>query len=170
MTRTPTVSGPGNLALRGRRPPAPARSAPTRSASGGALPAGLLPRLVLPSPNGSAICALLAGQGVAVVGASLRNRRAVGRWLRRPGTGRQRMAVNPWERWPDGSLRPAIEDLWGAGGLLGALVEDGRTGLSPEARTVAAGFDLVADDVAAELDRSSAVPVLVDGVFVRDER
>jgi 2-phosphosulfolactate phosphatase len=152
------------------------------------------PRLVLPSPNGSTISALLAGQGVTVVGASLRNRRAVARWVQRPGAGRRRVAVIPaGERWPDGSLRPAIEDLWGAGAVIGALIEDGRTGLSPEARAAAAAFDPVADDlgralhgcvsgvelgalgfgedvdVAAELDRSGAVPVLVDGAFVPDE-
>jgi len=156
--------------------------------------AGPMPRLVLPSPNGSTISALLAGQGITVVGASLRNRRAFARWLQRSGAGRRRIAVIPaGERWPDGSLRPAIEDLWGAGAVVGALIEDGRTGLSPEARTAAAAFDLVADDVgralrgcasgvelddlgfrgdvdvAAEPDRSNAVPVLVDGVFVPDE-
>lgn len=157
--------------------------------------AGPTPRLVLPSPNGSTVSALLAGQGVTVVGASLRNRRAVARWLQRPGAGRRRIAVIPaGERWPDGSLRPAIEDLWGAGAVVGALVEDGRTGLSPEARAAAAAVDTVADDlgralhgcaggieldalgfgddvdVAAELDRSDAVPVLVDGAFVPDRK
>jgi 2-phosphosulfolactate phosphatase len=156
---------------------------------------GSLPRLVLPSPNGSTISTLLAGQGVMVVGASLRNRRAVARWLQRSDAGRQRIAVIPaGERWPDGSLRPAIEDLWGAGAVLSALTQDGRTGLSPEAHVAAAAFDLVADDVgralhgcasgveldglgfpddvdvAAELDRSDAVPVLVDGAFVPGQR
>ncbi|MDF2977762.1 MAG: hypothetical protein K0S40_2490 [Actinomycetospora sp.] len=156
--------------------------------------AGPVPRLVLPSPNGSTISALLAGQGITVVGASLRNRRAVAGWLQRPGADRQRIAVIPaGERWPDGSLRPAIEDPWGAGAVVGVLLEDGRRGISPEARAAAAAFDLVGDDVAralhgcasgvelddlgfpddvdvaAELDRSGAVPVLVDGVFVPDE-
>ena len=47
-------------------------------------------RLVLPSPNGSSICFGLADSGLTVVGASLRNRAAVARWLARgwpPGSG-----------------------------------------------------------------------------------
>lgn len=161
------------------------------SSPGSVRAAGPLPRLVLPSPNGSTISTLLAAQGVTVVGASLRNRRAVARWLLRSGAHRRRIAVTAaGERWPDGSLRPAIEDLWGAGAVLSALTQDGRTGLSPEAHVAAAAFDHVADDVAralhgcasgvelddlgfpddvdvaAELDRSHMVPVLVDGVFV----
>ena len=39
-------------------------------------------RLVLPSPNGSTICTVLAETGVEVVAACLRNARAVGEWLR----------------------------------------------------------------------------------------
>lgn len=42
--------------------------------------AGFTPRLVLPSPNGSAIAAA-ADDTVTVVAASLRNAAAVGRWL-----------------------------------------------------------------------------------------
>lgn len=93
------------------------------------------------------------------------------------------------ERWPDGSLRPAVEDLWGAGAVVSGLVAAGWAGLSAEARTAASAFEAIADDVAgslhrcasgyelaelgcredveiaAELDRSSRVPVLIDGVF-----
>lgn len=153
--------------------------------------AGELQRLVLPSPNGSTISAALADHGVQVIGASLRNRRAVARWLdHRNGTTRPRVAVIPaGERWPDGTLRPAVEDLWGAGAVVSALVEAGWANLPPEARAAAAAYDAVAheihdalhqcasgrelvglgypDDVeiAAEVDRSTAVPVLDGGVF-----
>ena len=90
-----------------------------------------LRRLVLPSPNGSTVSAGLAGEVPAVVAMSLRNRRAVGSWLhdRRVADPALRVAVVcAGERWPDGSLRPAVEDLWGAGALVELLAgRDGRT-------------------------------------------
>lgn len=74
-------------------------------------------RVVLPSPNGSTIAAALASSGATVVGASLRNRAAVAAWLApRVADGATLAVVPAGERWPDGSLRPAVEDLWGAGG------------------------------------------------------
>ena len=60
----------------------------------------------------------------------------------------------PWsvvaagERWPDGQLRPAVEDLWGAGAVLAAL---GADGASPEARMAAAAFRAVEDGLGDEL-------------------
>ncbi|MBA2955142.1 2-phosphosulfolactate phosphatase [Nocardioides sp. MAH-18] len=145
-------------------------------------------RLVLPSPNGSAIAFGLAGAGSTVVGASLRNRAAVARWLvEQP---RPIGIVPAGERWPDGSLRPAVEDLWGAGAVVAALVDLGVGGLSPEARVAEHAFRAVAPrlaeelhacvsgqeltgigfagdvDVAAELDRSDVVPVLESDAFV----
>ena len=57
-----------------------------------------LPRVVLPSPNGSAIAFALADAGVTVVGACLRNASAVGAWLGRAtgdgvgGRGRRALA------------------------------------------------------------------------------
>lgn len=149
-------------------------------------------RIVLPSPNGSAVSAGLADAGISVVGASLRNRTAVARWLApRVASGASVTVVAAGERWPDGSLRPAVEDLWGAGAVLAALVDLGHAGLSPEARVAEQAFRAVADrlpadlrdcasgrelvdggfgadvDVAAGLDVSDAVPVLRDGAFHR---
>ncbi len=145
-----------------------------------------LTRVVLPSPNGSTICALLAEAGVEVVVAGLRNRTAVARAV----ADRDVLLVPAGERWPDGSLRPAVEDLWGAGAVTAALDDLGATGLSDEAQAAAAAYRLVerrlaeallacasgqelagqgyASDVAiaAELDASHVVPRLVDGVLV----
>jgi 2-phosphosulfolactate phosphatase len=137
-------------------------------------------RLVLPSPNGSAISFRLAETGVTVVGASLRNASAVARWVHEHGGDVAVVAAG--ERWPDGSLRPAVEDLWGAGAVIAALTDLGAADLGPEARVAERAFrtarlpgDLAActsgrelvetgfpEDVtvAAELDASSVVPVL----------
>ncbi len=139
-------------------------------------------RLVLPSPNGSAIAASARG---GVVAACLRNASAVAGWLRDHDDASPVTVIAAGERWPDGSLRPALEDLLGAGAVVAALPEGWR---SPEAEAAAAlfratrsvpdavrhcasGIELVeagfADDVeiAVELDRSSAVPVLREGAF-----
>ena len=143
-------------------------------------------RLVLPSPNGSSISFGLADAGVSVVGACLRNATAVARWAHAKGGDMAMVAAG--ERWPDGSLRPAVEDLWGAGAVVAGLVDLGVRDLDPEARVAEQAFraarlpdDLLActsgqelvemgfdQDVAiaAELDASGVVPVLRGAAFV----
>ncbi len=143
-------------------------------------------RLVLPSPNGSTISYELAATATTVIGASLRNASAVAAWIRDTYPPETTVAViAAGERWPDGSLRPAVEDLWGAGAVLHALADRGwRPKFSPEAvvattawaqvqptiefhlRECASGRELVDAgyaqdvDIAAELDTSTHVPVL----------
>lgn len=157
-------------------------------------PAGLLvgppvPRLVLPSPNGSSIAAAVTG---AVVVGCLRNARAVASHVARAlADGRSVAVVAAGERWrADGSLRPCLEDHLGAGAVLAHLRAAGHGDrFSPEATAAATLFDASrADlrrqlrecvsgrelteagfeddvDVAAELDASTTVPVLVGGAF-----
>jgi 2-phosphosulfolactate phosphatase len=120
-------------------------------------------RVVLPSPNGSAISFALADAGVTVVGACLRNAGAVGAWLRAT-TGRISVVAGG-ERWPDHGLRPAVEDLWGAGAVLTSL---GLEGASPEARTAAAAYDAVRGDLAAALPACASGRELVGAGFARD--
>lgn len=175
-----------------------------RSRVGPATPVSLSPatiratpgieRLVLPSPNGSTIARLMAEQGCTVVGVSLRNARAAAHWVTRatgagtaPGQveGAAVAVIAAGERWAsDGSLRPAAEDMWGAGAFIAGLVDEGMLGLSPEAVAAAAAYHQASADlgsalrdcasgrelitgghpedveVATELDTSTVVPVL----------
>ena len=152
-------------------------------------------RLVLPSPNGSTVAGHLEAACGTVVAASLRNRAAVARWAseraRVAGPAATTVVVPAGERWPDGSLRPAVEDLWGAGAVVAALVDLGAVDLTPEAAAAAAAFAGVATAadlhaglractsgrelldrgvevdlaVAAALDHSGTVPLLRAGAF-----
>ncbi|MFF4548474.1 2-phosphosulfolactate phosphatase [Streptomyces sp. NPDC001435] len=104
-------------------------------------------RLVLPSPNGASIAAA-APRGVRVIAACLRNVTAVSSWLvtRGYGTPEHPIAViAAGERWPDGSLRPALEDLLGAGALISELCSQGAGPLSAEAAAAKAGYEGTAD-------------------------
>ncbi|RYP88754.1 2-phosphosulfolactate phosphatase [Nocardioides guangzhouensis] len=125
-------------------------------------------RLVLPSPNGSTIAARLADSGATVVAAGLRNRRAVAEHLADRLGGGGLAVVAGGERWPDGSLRPAVEDLWGAGAVLAALADLGVGGFSAEAELAAAAFRAVEPEVAAALRACASGRELVDGGFPQD--
>ena len=119
------------------------------------LEAAKIDRLVLPSPNGSAISVRLADAGSTVVGVCLRNAAAAAAWVWERAGDRPVAVVAAGERWPDGSLRPAIEDLWGAGAFLARLADlDSTSGWSPEALTALAAYRGVADRIRAELRES----------------
>ena len=125
-------------------------------------------RVVLPSPNGSSIAFGLRDAGCTVVGASLRNAAAVARWL---PAGATVAVVAAGERWPDASLRPAVEDLWGAGAVLSALVTGGRADaatLSPEARLAVTAHDAVAGRLQDELLACASGRELADAGFATD--
>lgn len=170
-------------------PPAGVSLSPTSVR--GASEAGVFastPRLVLPSPNGAAICRAMAETPIAVVGACLRNAEAVARWAK--ATMRGPIAVvAAGERWPGDQLRPAVEDLWGAGAVVAALRAESYGTVSAEAaaaeaayramgrsplnalRSCASGRELVDDgygdeiSVAAEVGRSRVVPVMSGDSF-----
>jgi len=137
--------------------------------------------LVLPSPNGSTLS--LATQQTITLCGSLRNCRAVANFALQLG---KNIAVIPTgERWEDDSLRPAVEDLVGAGSILRYLPGT----RSPESQTAIAAFESAAVDMigflknsisgkqliernyeqdvllAADIDCSQSVPLLKNGAF-----
>jgi 2-phosphosulfolactate phosphatase len=142
-------------------------------------------RLVLPSPNGATLAAMAAEYGLTVFAACLRNATAVAsvcRSLQAPIA-----VIAAGERWrDDDSLRPAFEDIVGAGAVLSALAAENP---SPEARAAIAAFESVRSDlevtlkscasgrelieigyehdvtISAALDVSPVVPVLRNGAF-----
>ncbi len=123
------------------------------------LPAGT--RVVLPSPNGSAL-SLATGRTPTFAGC-LRNSKVVAEAARRLGP---RVSVVPaGERWKgDHTLRPAFEDLVGAGAIIRHL----RGRLSPEAQLAVAAFDGVKDDLLHRLKTCSSGKELVTGGFEKD--
>lgn len=137
-------------------------------------------RLVLPSPNGSGIAHTVVSAGIPVYAACLRNASAVVSALK----GVERVGLVPsGERWPDGTLRPAYEDLVGAGSIAAGLgVLEG--GSSPDALAAAlafasrrplaecpSGVELIERgflgdvQMADDLDVDDAVPILRNGRF-----
>lgn len=115
-------------------------------------------RLVVPSPNGSAIAASAAAGPAPVIAACLRNARAAGDWLARRSLGtpdKPATVIAAGERWPDGSLRPALEDLLGAGAVISALRDRGCGPLSPEAEAARACYETAADPARAVADSAS---------------
>jgi 2-phosphosulfolactate phosphatase len=139
-------------------------------------------KVVLPSPNGSALSA--ATGSVPTFAACLRNARAVALAAQQVG---QRVAVIPaGERWKhDYTLRPALEDWIGAGAVIEHL--SGRKSFEAQAaqhifrtyqndllsvlKGIASGLELIekefAEDVdlAARLNVSNTVPRLVEGAY-----
>lgn len=91
-------------------------------------------KLVLPSPNGSALAFKARDSGAAVFCACLRNLNAT---VIACAAYRNILVVPSGEKWPDGSLRPALEDWLVAGGVIAQLPERNP---SPEALAAAASF------------------------------
>lgn len=152
-------------------------------------------RVVLPSPNGATIAHEVGQTVPTVVAACLRNAQAVTGWLthRYGPEGARLLVLAAGEHWPGGQLRPAVEDLWGAGAVVSGLRQRGWGRLSVEATAAAdaygavraglpgalhecvSGRELTAMgfggdiDIAAEVGKSVVVPELAGPQF-RDAR
>ncbi len=124
------------------------------------IPAGT--RLVLPSPNGSALAfAAVAAGAKAVFVACLRNASAVARAL----AGSSVVSViGAGERWrgTTGPLRPAVEDLLGAGAVIDRF---GTDGASPEGKAAAAAWRDAEPDIRERLGQCGSGRELEDRGF-----
>lgn len=150
------------------------------------LPSGA--KLVLPSPNGSALSLIAAEHDCTVIAGCLRNASAIGRFC--SNVEGSVAVIAGGERWRDdfgGGLRPAFEDVLGAGAVLAAITGKRH---SPEALAAIGAFNACRAEVAtllvecasgreltergypedialaAQLDASDLVPVLTDGAYI----
>jgi 2-phosphosulfolactate phosphatase len=122
------------------------------------VPSGI--RVVLPSPNGATLSLAASGRGFVLAGC-MRNRAATCAQARLLGGPFGVIAAG--ERWPDGSLRPAVEDWLGAGAIVAGL-----PGVpSPEATAASAAF-AAASDLAGVLRGCASGRELIDKGFSRD--
>jgi len=118
-------------------------------------------RLVLPSPNGSELSFAAAELGPVFAG-SLRNAARVAERL--AALAGPVAVIAAGERWPDDSLRPALEDLVGAGAIVARLPGS----LSPEAALARAAFERVAGALERTLFECASGRELVERGFPRD--
>ncbi len=143
------------------------------------IPAGT--RLILPSPNGATLSTSTAA--VPTLAGCLRNVRAIAHAAQSLGGSIAVIAAG--ERWPNGSLRPALEDLLGAGAILAELdgsyspeaqaavnvFEGSRKRLATTLRECASGRELRERsrwqdvELAAALNASECAPQLQDGAY-----
>ena len=117
--------------------------------------------LVLPSPNGSTLS--LSTGDLPTFAGCFRNATALANVLQQYETG---ISIIPaGERWKEQqTLRPAIEDLVGAGAIIHAL----KGTRSPEAETAAAVYDKFKDDLASLLNASGSGKELIGRGYEKD--
>ncbi len=116
-------------------------------------------RLVLPSPNGSTLT--LAAAGKVVMAGCLRNAKAVADYASQF----ESIAVIPCgERWEDGSIRFALEDLLGAGAIIRELAGT----KSPEALAAEATFNNFQDDLERTILDCASGRELVERGYEKD--
>ncbi len=123
-------------------------------------PAGL--RCVLPSPNGATLALRAAATGAIVLTGCFRNATAVARAAQ--ALGATYNVCPAGERWPDESMRFAIEDWLAAGAILRAL----PGGPSAEAAAAVAAFEANARAIDTLLASCASGRELITRGFRRD--
>jgi 2-phosphosulfolactate phosphatase len=142
-------------------------------------------RIVLPSPNGSELTMEAEAAGRIVLTGCFRNCQAVAKYA--AARGKTTAVIAAGERWPDGTLRPAVEDLAAAGAIIASLPGVA----SPEASAALAVWNFAKGDlhtflasctsgqelierrfeedvrIAGEVNASSTVPVLHERAYIR---
>ncbi|MHC5037908.1 MAG: 2-phosphosulfolactate phosphatase [Planctomycetota bacterium] len=142
-------------------------------------------RIALPSPNGATLSLAASARCPHVYTGGLRNASRMARTVKQHG--KRILVIGAGERWPDGHLRPAFEDLVGAGAILSHFE---TRDCSPEALAASNAFrassaNLKEDllrcisgkeliemgfekdvEIAAELDAGGSTPQLVHGEFI----
>ncbi len=117
-------------------------------------------RLVLPSPNGSHLSSQAKSRHVFA--ACLRNYKAVAEAVQRIGGNVLVLAAG--ERWPDDSLRPALEDWLGAGALISEMTGQ----LSIEAEAARDAYLTAKDKLQTIIKNSHSGRELIDMGFGQD--
>lgn len=117
-------------------------------------------RVVLPSPNGSTLSR--ATGDVPTLAACLRNASAVASAA--SAVGRRIGVVAAGELWPDGTLRPALEDWLGAGAVIAAL----SGSRSPEAEAAAEAWVAARSSATRRLLGCTSGRELVERGYARD--
>ncbi|MDO8802261.1 2-phosphosulfolactate phosphatase [Phenylobacterium sp.] len=141
-------------------------------------------RLLLPSPNGSRLS--LACGDIPVLAGCLRNARTVAAKARDLAGHGDIGLIPAGERWPGDTLRPAIEDLIGAGAIIdaldGAMTAEARVArdawrsaapnLEAVIRDSLSGRELIERgfaidvDLALQSEASAVAPMLRDGAYI----
>ena len=117
-------------------------------------------RIVLPSPNGSRLSRETGA--VPTLTGCLRNAAPVAQAASSPGLSISVIAAG--ERWPDGSLRPAIEDLLGAGSIIQCMT----TQLSPDAEAARSAYRALGDRIQDVIRESQSGRELIEAGFAGD--
>ncbi len=117
-------------------------------------------KVVLPSPNGSTIS--FSVEGCIVLCGCLRNAQAVAELAMMKG--KRITVIAAGEKWVDGRIRFAIEDLLGAGAILSFL----SVAMSPEAKIAVNAFRSVENNLYKTLAQCSSGYELIEKGFPED--
>ena len=122
------------------------------------------------SANGAAVASAAEGTGVTVLLGALRNASAVGDAVlaeqEKRGGRTSVTVIAAGERASDGGLRIAVEDQFGAGAVISALIERGIDHCSPEAVAAAESFTALRGGMRHLLSASGSGRELAAGVDV----